>query len=271
MHRHSQRLIAFAFLTIVDAGTACADFADYRSIFIDRFDFVYNSGNIPQMVSAINTQMQNAAGRRFHRSHLASSRPGRRTLQQQLRAAGHRPDARLRSAANRHRRGPRARPQAARLDQRHAACGTRPRVNPPAGHIFHNTNPSFRLMDINGNLEPQAGWSNYSSVNPVLPEVHAHINNVVNDIATNYAVDGIHLDYIRYLPGANNAAADFAQMPHDPIAHQMFKLRPIPTVPAVRNGLDAATSPTSPPTRTTSPAASPTSCGRSRTPSTPPK
>jgi hypothetical protein len=77
-------------------------------------------------------------------------------------------------------------------------------------------------MDINGNLEPQQGWSNYSSANPVLPEMHAHLGNVVNDIATNYAVDGIHLDYIRYLPGANNANADFAQLPHDPISHQMF-------------------------------------------------
>jgi uncharacterized lipoprotein YddW (UPF0748 family) len=91
-------------------------------------------------------------------------------------------------------------------------------VNPPAGHIFHNASPSFRLMDINGNLEPQAGWSNYASVNPVLPEVHQHINNVVSDIASNYAVDGIHLDYIRYVPGA----LSFDRLPHDPLAHQMF-------------------------------------------------
>jgi uncharacterized lipoprotein YddW (UPF0748 family) len=90
---------------------------------------------------------------------------------------------------------------------------------PPAGHIAHNTDPSFRLQDINGNLEPLTGWSNYSSVNPVLPEVHTHLNNVVNDIASNYAIDGIHLDYIRYVPGALN----FERLPHDPIAHQMFQ------------------------------------------------
>src|SRR5690606_16762967 len=37
------------------------------------------------------------------------------------------------------------------------------------------------------------------------------------DIATNYQVDGIHFDYIRYIP-VNN----FDRMPHDPISHQMF-------------------------------------------------
>jgi uncharacterized lipoprotein YddW (UPF0748 family) len=88
---------------------------------------------------------------------------------------------------------------------------------PPTEHIFHNTDPSFRLMDINGNLEPMEGWSNYSGVNPVLPEVHAHISNVVTDIASNYNVDGIHLDYIRHVAGNN-----FNRLPHDPISHQMF-------------------------------------------------
>jgi uncharacterized lipoprotein YddW (UPF0748 family) len=112
-------------------------------------------------------------------------------------------------------------------------------VNPPAGHIFHNTNPSLRLMDINGNLEPQAGWSNYSTANPVLPEMHAHLNNVARDIMLNYSVDGIHLDYIRYLPGANNAAADFAQMPHDPVSHDMFKAATDPDGPGPQQGLDA--------------------------------
>ncbi|NIU01946.1 MAG: family 10 glycosylhydrolase, partial [Nitrosopumilaceae archaeon] len=35
---------------------------------------------------------------------------------------------------------------------------------------------------------------------PLLPEVQEHILNVVDDILSNYEVDGIHLDYIRY-PG----------------------------------------------------------------------
>ena len=76
-------------------------------------------------------------------------------------------------------------------------------------------------MDIDGNYEPQDGWSNYSSVNPILPEVHTHINNVIDDIAANYAVDGVHLDYIRYIP-SGNSIDDFDRFPHDSISHQMF-------------------------------------------------
>jgi uncharacterized lipoprotein YddW (UPF0748 family) len=216
---------------LVVSADALAEF-DFRAIFADRFDFQYSTGNIPQMTANINAMMQDAADQGFNHvvwqvrgradalynsnfePHVTNLTPGFDPLQVALDAA--------------HSRGLKL----------HAWVNATPMwnttaVNPPAGHIYHNTNPSFRLMDINGNLEPQNGWSNYSSVNPILPEVHTHINNVVNDIATNYAVDGIHLDYIRFLPGANNAAADFAQLPHDPISHQMF---------FEATGLDAASS-----------------------------
>ena len=43
------------------ADRAVADFANYRSIFVDRFDYTYNSGNIPAMVAAIDNQMQRIA------------------------------------------------------------------------------------------------------------------------------------------------------------------------------------------------------------------
>lgn len=212
--------VVFAVCSFAATASSFADF-DFRSIFVDRFDFSYSSGNIPQMTANIHNMMQAAADQGFNHvvwqvrgrgdalynsnfePPISNLTPGFDPLQVALDAA--------------HSRGLKL----------HAWLNTTPMwnttaINPPAGHIYHNTNPSFRLMDINGNLEPQQGWSNYSSVNPILPEVHDHINNVVNDIATNYAVDGIHLDYIRYLPGANNAAADFAQLPHDPISHQMF-------------------------------------------------
>jgi uncharacterized lipoprotein YddW (UPF0748 family) len=206
---------------LMASANALAEF-DFRAIFADRFDFQYSTGNIPQMTANINAMMQNAADQGFNHvvwqvrgrgdalynsnfePHITNLTPGFDPLQVALDAA--------------HSRGLKL----------HAWLNATPMwnttaVNPPAGHIYHNNNPSFRLMDINGNLEPQQGWGGgYASVNPILPEVHAHINNVVNDIATNYDVDGIHLDYIRYIPGANNAAADFAQLPHDPISHQMF-------------------------------------------------
>ncbi len=224
MLRHYRRaatpIVFGVFCNFLVAASALAEF-DYRSIFVDRFDYPYTTGNIAQMTNDINAIMQNAADFGFehviwqvrgradalYNSNIepkgSGLTPGFDPLQVALDAA-HSRGLKLHSWLN-----------ASPLWNTTA-------INPPAGHIFHNTSPSFRLMDINGNLEPQAGWSNYSSVNPILPEVHAHFNNVVNDIAANYAVDGIHLDYIRYLPGANNAAADFAQLPHDPISHQMF-------------------------------------------------
>jgi len=87
-----------------------------------------------------------------------------------------------------------------------------------AGHPFFNVNPSFRRTDLNGNLEsPLAPNGEYASANFILPEVHTHISNVVNDIATNYDVDGVHLDYIRWL-----GSQTFDTLPHDAQSHQLF-------------------------------------------------
>lgn len=207
-------------VVLCGAGSAMADFANYRSIFVDRFDYTYNSGNIPQMTQAINNQIAAAAAEGFteiiwqvrgradalynsnYEPATTGLTPGFDPLQVALTAA--------------HNHGLKL----------HAWINTTPMwnttaVNPPEGHVYHNTAPSFRLMDTNGNFEPQQGWSNYSSVNPILPEVHTHINNVVSDIMANYAVDGIHLDYIRYIPGTASTGS-FARMPHDPVSHQMF-------------------------------------------------
>jgi uncharacterized lipoprotein YddW (UPF0748 family) len=98
-------------------------------------------------------------------------------------------------------------------------------------HIFHNSNPSFRVTDINGNVEQIVNGNStfnnnsYARVNHVLPEVQTHINNVVNDIATNYNVDGIHLDYIRWLgPGdsGDGHRPDWDYLPHDSVSHQLY-------------------------------------------------
>jgi len=85
-------------------------------------------------------------------------------------------------------------------------------------HPFYNTSPSFRRFDINGTVEnPLSQNGEYASVNPLLPEVQTHINNVVNDIITNYDVDGIHLDYIRWI-----GSLGFNTLPHDTQSHQLF-------------------------------------------------
>jgi uncharacterized lipoprotein YddW (UPF0748 family) len=210
------------FLRGLPGVAAAEDVTTYRSIFVDRFgDYPYD-GNIPSMVAEINQMMQDAADEGFTEIIWQVRGRGEAIYNSQIEPRQSAEDSNgpvtpgfdpLQTAIDAaHSRGLKL----------HAWINATPlwrtSVTPPPGHMFHNTGPSFRLMDINGVLEPPAGWSNYSSVNPVLPEVHAHINNVVNELATAYDVDGIHLDYIRYVPGALN----FDRLPHDPIAHQMF-------------------------------------------------
>ncbi|WP_261342235.1 family 10 glycosylhydrolase [Aeoliella mucimassa] len=92
-----------------------------------------------------------------------------------------------------------------------------------SNHPYYNTDPSFRRQDIDGNYEsPTDGTAyptngEYASVNPILPEVHDHINNVITDIASNYEVDGVHLDYIRWI-----GSQTFDTLPHDAESHQLF-------------------------------------------------
>jgi uncharacterized lipoprotein YddW (UPF0748 family) len=215
-----RRLIIFGTLGCLFAPAARAEFSEYRSIFIDRFDFPYQNGDVASMTATIDGMIQAAADEGFTE------------VVWQVRARG---DALYNSNVEPPASGLTAGfdPLQVAIDASHARglklhawlnstpmwSGTA--ETPPAGHILHNISPSFRLQDLGGNLEPQQGWSNYASANPILPEMHAHVNNVVTDIATNYAVDGIHLDYIRYLPGTFDANS-FARMPHDPISHQMF-------------------------------------------------
>ena len=98
-------------------------------------------------------------------------------------------------------------------------------------HVFFNNNPSFRVTDINGNVEQLVGGSSsfsgsYARINHVLPEVQDHINDVVQDIAENYDVAGVHLDYIRWLgPGdtSDGFRPDWDYMPHDPVSYQLYQ------------------------------------------------
>jgi len=63
-------------------------------------------------------------------------------------------------------------------------------------HPFY-THPEWRLSDETGEAQPlDVG---YVVVNPVLDAVQDHIVAVVGDIADRYDIDGVHLDYIRFL------------------------------------------------------------------------
>jgi uncharacterized lipoprotein YddW (UPF0748 family) len=193
------------------AGTG--DFADFRGLWVSRYEYDMNSPAGVQQVVA------NAASL------------GITDLMFQVRANG---DAYYNSNVE---------PRAERLNGSwdplqtaidaadlygmnvHAWINTIPLWRGTAGpvdpsHSFYNTNPSFRLYDINGIPEdPENPYSTgYAAANPILPQVHTHINNVVADIINNYDVDGVHLDYARWL-----SSLDFDTLPHDAISHAMFQ------------------------------------------------
>ncbi len=64
---------------------------------------------------------------------------------------------------------------------------------PPIALTAH---PDWVVADSAGQPVPLSdGYTNFS---PGIPAVREHILAVVSDIASRYAVDGIHLDYVRY-------------------------------------------------------------------------
>ena len=74
-----------------------------------------------------------------------------------------------------------------------AWSGSTPPVSPD--HIY-NAHPEWIMVDEYGvPMDPADG---YADISPGIPQAAQHVNNVIMDIATNYDVDGIHLDYIRY-------------------------------------------------------------------------
>ena len=77
---------------------------------------------------------------------------------------------------------------------------------PPAGHVL-TQHPEWALSDGAGMrmTERKLRWWQQEGIegyylSPALPEVRQHLLDVVGEILSNYSVDGIHLDYVRY-PG----------------------------------------------------------------------
>jgi uncharacterized lipoprotein YddW (UPF0748 family) len=71
-------------------------------------------------------------------------------------------------------------------------------LEPPADprHVY-NAHPEWHWYDQNGDRQ-QLSERFYVSLNPCLPEVRAHIVAVCEELVTSYALDGLHLDYIRF-------------------------------------------------------------------------
>jgi len=71
--------------------------------------------------------------------------------------------------------------------------GTTPPADPD--QLYHQ-HPEWFWYDQHGQRQALSGF--YVSLNPCLPEVRAYLVEVFRDIVLRYAVDGLHLDYIRF-------------------------------------------------------------------------
>lgn len=94
-------------------------------------------------------------------------------------------------------------------------------TEPPADkrHLLR-TRPEWRLYDRAGAAQPLN--DHYVIVNPVLTEVHDHIVAVFRDIVSRYRVDGLHMDYVRFV---SDTMKDAAAYPADERSLAMFRAR----------------------------------------------
>jgi len=74
----------------------------------------------------------------------------------------------------------------------------------------YNAHPEWRLKDTAGT--PQPLNDHYVIVNPLLPAVHDHIVAVCKDLVSRYPIDGLHMDYVRFV---SDSMSDPAAYPRD--------------------------------------------------------
>jgi uncharacterized lipoprotein YddW (UPF0748 family) len=71
--------------------------------------------------------------------------------------------------------------------------GTKP---PRIGNQLYNAHPDWFMVDRYGQRQPLN--THYVWLSPTHPEVTPYLLSLCEELYTNYAIDGIHLDYIRY-------------------------------------------------------------------------
>lgn len=85
----------------------------------------------------------------------------------------------------------------------------------PAQHW--NARPDWFLHSSEGVRQPlQSNY--YVALNPCLPEVRQHVSRICAELVENYPIDGVHLDYIRFLE--SGVDTDY---PRDERSLQLFK------------------------------------------------
>jgi uncharacterized lipoprotein YddW (UPF0748 family) len=92
-------------------------------------------------------------------------------------------------------------------------------LSPPRSldHVVHR-HPEWFLEDRSGRRHLL--HSHYTMLNPCLPEVRKHIIAVLSDITARYAVDGLHLDYVRFV---FESLKDPSAVPHDAQTLALFR------------------------------------------------
>lgn len=65
-------------------------------------------------------------------------------------------------------------------------------------HVCY-THPNYIVVGRDGRR--QAFNDHYVALNPCLPEVREYIVSVLRDLAERYPIDGLHLDYVRFIEG----------------------------------------------------------------------
>lgn len=93
--------------------------------------------------------------------------------------------------------------------------GTTPPADPR--HPYH-ARPEWRLRDAAN--KPQPLNDHYVIVNPLIPSVQDHIVAVCRDIVVRYPVDGLHMDYVRFV---SDSMKDPAVYPGDTRSIALFE------------------------------------------------
>lgn len=96
--------------------------------------------------------------------------------------------------------------------------GATPPTDP--GHVL-NAHPEWLWFDDEGRRQPFEERF-YVSLNPCLPEVREHIGAVLGELLERYAVDGLHLDYIRF-PNELTDGEGGADYPRDDRTTALFR------------------------------------------------
>lgn len=93
--------------------------------------------------------------------------------------------------------------------------GTKP---PPIKSQLWHTHPHWFLHDATGKRQPLGDF--YVILNPCLPEVRRYITSLIDELVTNYDVDGVHLDYVRY--AWETTANAHKLYPRDPVTLRLY-------------------------------------------------